>query len=432
MKEIKIALLGFGTVGMGVYELLKKNSELIKERVGIRPVVKKILVRDPKKKRDIKIDQKYFTTNIEEILEDPEISIVCELIGGIEPAKTYILKALQKGKEVVTANKAILAQYGNEIWEEARKRKRFIGFEASVGGGIPIIKTIKESLIGNSISSIIGIINGTTNYILTRMLENNFQFKDALKMAQAKGYAEADPTLDIKGIDSAHKISILASLAFGFYIPVSEVYTEGIEDIDLMDLKFAKDFGYIVKLLAFAKKRKRKIEIRVHPTLIPETHVLTSVRLNYNALYITGDFVGDILLYGLGAGKEPTASAVVSDIIDAIEYSYFEKKPFIKYPLTKNNDFFNIRSIEEVEFKYYFRFSAIDKPGVLSKISGILGKHNISIASVVQIGRQKKKGSVPVVMLTHETKEKNVNKALQEIDKLDVVTASTKKFRILE
>jgi len=432
MKEIKIALLGFGTVGMGVYELLKKNSELIKERVGIRSVVKKILVRDPKKKRDIKIDQKYFTTNIEEILEDPEISIVCELIGGIEPAKTYILKALQKGKEVVTANKAILAQYGNEIWEEARKRKRFIGFEASVGGGIPVIKTIKESLIGNSINSIIGIINGTTNYILTRMLENNFQFKDALKMAQAKGYAEADPTLDIKGIDSAHKISILASLAFGFYIPVSKVYTEGIEDIDLMDLKFAKDFGYIVKLLAFAKKRKRKIEIRVHPTLIPETHVLTSVRLNYNALYITGDFVGDILLYGLGAGKEPTASAVVSDIIDAIEYSYFEKKPFIKYPLTKNNDFFNIRSIEEVEFKYYFRFSAIDKPGVLSKISGILGKHNISIASVVQIGRQKKKGSVPVVMLTHETKEKNVNKALQEIDKLDVVTASTKKFRILE
>ncbi|MCD6489881.1 MAG: homoserine dehydrogenase [Thermodesulfobacterium sp.] len=432
MKEIKIALLGFGTVGMGVYELLKKNSELIKERVGIKPVIKKVLVRDLKKKRGIKIDQKYFTTNIEEILEDPEISIVCELMGGIDPAKTYILKALQKGKEVVTANKAILAQYGNKIWEEARKRKRFIGFEASVGGGIPVIKTIKESLIGNSINSIIGIINGTTNYILTRMLENNFQFKDALKMAQAKGYAEADPTLDIKGIDSAHKISILASLAFGFYIPASEVYTEGIEDIDLMDLKFAKDFGYIVKLLAFAKKRRGKIEIRVHPTLIPETHVLTSVRLNYNALYITGDFVGDILLYGLGAGKEPTASAVVSDIIDAIEFSYFGKKPFIKYPLTKNNDFFNIRSIEEVEFKYYFRFSAIDKPGVLSKISGILGKHNISIASVVQIGRQKKKGSVPVVMLTHETKEKNVNKALQEIDKLDVVTASTKKFRILE
>jgi len=430
MKEVNIALLGFGTVGTGVYELLTKNSDLIKERIGIKPIIKKILVKDLKKKREIEVDKNLLTTNVEEILKDPEISIVCELMGGIEPAKEYVLKALKEGKEVVTANKAILAQHGDEIWEEARKRKRFLGFEASVGGGIPIIKTLKEALIGNNIKSIIGIINGTTNYILTKMLENNLSFKDALKAAQAKGYAEADPTLDIKGIDSAHKISILASLAFGFYIPVSKVYIEGIDQIDLMDLKFAKDFGYVVKLLAFALKRKGKIEVRVHPTLIPENHVLTSVRLNYNALYITGDFVGDILLYGLGAGKEPTASAVVSDIIDAIEYSYFGKKPFIKYPLTKNN-FFNIRPIEEVEFKYYFRFSAIDKPGVLSKISGILGKNNISIASVVQIGRQKKKGSVPVVMLTHETKEKNVIKALQEIDKLDVVTAPTKKFRIL-
>ncbi len=432
MKEVKIALLGFGTVGMGVYELLEKNSSLIEERVGIKPVIKKILVRDLKKKRDVKVDKSLFTTDIEEIIEDPKISIVCELIGGIEPAKSYVLKALQKGKEVITANKAILAQHGDEIWEEARKRKRFLGFEASVGGGIPVIKTLKEALIGNHIKSIVGIINGTTNYILTRMLENNLNFKDALKAAQAKGYAEADPTLDIKGIDSAHKISILASLAFGFYVPVSQVYTEGIDEIDLMDLKFARDFGYVVKLLAFARKRKGKIEIRVHPALIPENHVLTSVRFNYNALYVTGDFVGDVLLYGLGAGKEPTASAVVSDIIDAIEYSYFGKKPFIKYPLTKNDNFFNIRPIEEVEFKYYFRFSAIDKPGVLSKISGILGKNNISIASVVQIGRQKRKGSVPVVMLTHETKEKNVVKALEEIDKLDVVTGPTKKFRILE
>jgi homoserine dehydrogenase len=432
MKEIKIALLGFGTVGMGVYELLQKNAELIKERVGIKPVVKRILVRDLKKKREVEVERGLLTNDVDDVLNDPEISIVCEVMGGIEPAKSYVLKALQKGKEVVTANKAILAQHGNEIWEEARRRKRFLGFEASVGGGIPVIKTLKEALIGNNIKSIIGIINGTTNYVLTRMLENNLNFKDALKSAQAKGYAEADPTLDIKGIDSAHKISILASLAFGFYIPVSEVYTEGIDEIDLMDLKFAKDFGYIVKLLAFARRKKGKIEVRVHPALIPENHVLTSVRLNYNALYITGDFVGDILLYGLGAGREPTASAVVSDIIDAIEYSYFGKKPFIKYPLTKNNNFFNIRPIEDVEFKYYFRFSAIDKPGVLSKISGILGKYNISIASVVQIGRQKKRGSVPVVMLTHETKEKNVLKALQEIDKLDVVTAPTKKFRILE
>lgn len=432
MKEIKIGLLGFGTVGTGVYELLEKNINLIEERVGVKPIIKKILVKNLDKKRDIKITPHLLTTNVNEILEDPEISIVCELIGGIEPAKDYILKAFEKGKEVVTANKAVLSLYGKEIWEKCTERKRFLGFEASVGGGIPVIKTLKEALIGNEIKSIIGIVNGTTNYILTRMLENNLSFKEALKEAQAKGYAEADSSLDIKGIDSAHKISILASLAFGIYIPASEVYTEGIEEIDLMDLRFSKDFGYIVKLLAFAQKRKNKIEIRVHPTLIPENHVLSSIRLNYNAFYITGDFIGDVLIYGLGAGKEPTASAVVSDIIDAIEYFYFGKRPFIRYPLTKNDSSLKLRPIEEVEFKYYFRFSAIDKPGVLSKISGVLGKYNISIASVIQIGRQKRKGSVPVVMLTHETKEKNVNKALQEIDKLDVVTSSTKKLRILE
>ncbi len=432
MKEIKIGLLGFGTVGTGVYELLEKNINLIEERVGVKPIIKKILVKNLDKKRDIKINPHLLTTNVNEILEDPEISIVCELIGGIEPAKDYILKAFEKGKEVVTANKAVLSLYGKEIWEKCTERKRFLGFEASVGGGIPVIKTLKEALIGNEIKSIIGIVNGTTNYILTRMLENNLSFKEALKEAQAKGYAEADSSLDIKGIDSAHKISILASLAFGIYIPASEVYTEGIEEIDLMDLRFSKDFGYIVKLLAFAQKRKNKIEIRVHPTLIPENHVLSSIRLNYNAFYITGDFIGDVLIYGLGAGKEPTASAVVSDIIDAIEYFYFGKRPFIRYPLTKNDSSLKLRPIEEVEFKYYFRFSAIDKPGVLSKISGVLGKYNISIASVIQIGRQKRKGSVPVVMLTHETKEKNVNKALQEIDKLDVVTSSTKKLRILE
>ena len=432
MEEVKIGLLGFGTVGSGVYELLKKNGELIKERVGIKPVVKKILVRDLKKKRNIEVNPELFTTDIAEILNDPEIKIVCELIGGTSPAKEFIIEALKKGKEVVTANKAVLAQFGDEIWEIASKNKRFLGFEASVGGGIPTIKTLKEALIGNEIESIIGIINGTTNYILTKMLEENMDFKEALEEAKEKGYAEADATLDINGMDSAHKISILASLAFGVFIPVSKVYVEGIENIDLMDLKFAKDFGYIVKLLAFARKKGEEIEVRVHPTLIPENHVLSSVRLNYNALYITGDFVGDVLLYGLGAGKEPTASAVVSDIVDAIEYSCLGKAPFIKYPLTKKNTSFKIKPMEEVEFNYYFRFFAIDKPGVLSKISGILGKYNISIASVVQVGRQKKKGSVPIVMLTHETREKNVIKALQEIDKLDVVTSPTKRLRILQ
>lgn len=430
MKEVNIALLGFGTVGKGVYELLEKNASLIYQKTGFYPKIKKILVKDLTKKRNKNIPLEKFTSKIEEILEDDSIPIVCELIGGINPAKEYVLSCLKKGKKVITANKAILAEHGDEIWKEVFQQKGFLGFEASVGGGIPIIKTLKEALIGNEIKSIIGIVNGTTNYILTRMLENQLSFKEALKEAQAKGYAEADPSLDIKGWDSAHKIAILGSLAFGIYIPFSKVYVEGIDDIDLLDLKFAKDFGYVVKLLAFAKKDKEKIEIRVHPTLIPENHVLASVRLNYNAFYITGDFVGDILLYGLGAGKEPTASAVISDIVSAIEYLNFGKEPFIKYPSVEKNLEKIIKSIEEVEFKYYIRFSAIDKPGVLSKISGILGKYDISIASVVQIGRQKKKGSVPIVMLTHESKEKNLRKALKEIDQLEVVTALTKKIRI--
>ncbi|MCS7278741.1 MAG: homoserine dehydrogenase [Thermodesulfobacteriaceae bacterium] len=430
MKEVNIALLGFGTVGKGVYELLEKNAPLIYQKTGLYPRIKKILVRDLNKIREKNVPSNLFTLNIEEILEDDSLPVVCELIGGINPAKEYVLRSLQKGKHVITANKAILAEFGDEIWKEASQQKSYLGFEASVGGGIPIIKTLKEALIGNKIKSIVGIVNGTTNYILTRMLENNLSFKEALKEAQAKGYAEADPSLDIKGWDSAHKISILASLAFGTYISFSKVYVEGIEEIDLLDLKFAKDFGYVIKLLAFAQKDKNRLEIRVHPTLIPENHVLASVRLNYNAFYITGDFVGDILLYGLGAGKEPTASAVVSDIVSAMEYTNLKREPFIKYPsMDKSLEKF-LKPIEEVEFKYYIRFSAMDKPGVLSKISGILGKYEISIASVVQIGRQKKKGSVPIVMLTHESKEKNLRKALKEIDQLEVVTAITKKIRI--
>ena len=429
MEEIKIGLLGFGTVGKGVYELINKNQELIKKRTGIKLSIKKALVKNPKKHKNFPKD--LLTTDPEEIFKDPEIKIICELIGGEHPAKEYILKAFECEKEVITANKAVLAKWGDEIWGAAEKYGRFLGFEASVGGGIPVIKTLKEALVGNEITSIIGIINGTTNYILTRMLDENLSFETALEEAKEKGYAEADPTLDINGMDSAHKIAILASLAFGFFIPVEKVYVEGIESVSVLDLMFAKDFGYIVKLLAFAVKKENEIEVRVHPTLIPETHVLASIRLNYNALYITGDFVGEVLLYGLGAGKEPTASAVVGDIIDAVEHKLFKKSSFIKYPLTKKDNFYKIKSMDEVESKYYFRFSAIDRPGVLSKISGILGKYEISIASVVQIGRQKPGESVPIVMLTHETKEKNVKFAFKEIEKLDVVTDKPIKLRIL-
>jgi len=430
MEKVKVALLGCGTVGRGVYELLRKNRNLLTERTGFDIEVKKILVRNPKKYEDI--PKNLLTTEINDILNDSEIDVVCELIGGIEPAKTFLLKSLSVGKEVVTANKAVLAEYGDELWKTAKSKARFLGFEASVGGGIPVIKTLKEALVGNEILSIVGIINGTCNYILTKMIEEDVSFLQALEEAKAKGYAEADPTLDVNGMDSAHKIAILASIAFGFFIPVKEVYVEGIDGIELIDLKFAKQFGYVVKLLAFAIKTGEEIEVRVHPTLIPENHVLASIRLNYNALHITGDQVGDVLLYGLGAGREPTASAVVSDIVDAASYRLFKKRGFIKYPLTKSNNVYKIRLMEEVEFKYYFRFFAKDKPGVLSKISGILGDYDISIASVVQVGRKNEHGSVPIVMLTHETKEKNVRAALKEISKLDVVTDEPKTLRILK
>ncbi|MCS7199596.1 MAG: homoserine dehydrogenase [Caldimicrobium sp.] len=430
MRKINMALLGLGTVGQGVFELLQIHRERLREKLGVDLEIKKILVRDLSKSRSVKVSKDILTTDFGEIIRDEEIKIVCELMGGIEPAKTYLLESLKAGKQVVTANKAILAESGEDIYDLAMKKGVYLGFEASVGGGIPIIKILREALIGNRIECILGIINGTTNYILTRMLENNLSFEKALEEAKQKGFAEADPTLDLKGFDSAHKIAILASLAFGAFIPYEWVYVEGIDEIDLMDLKFAKQFGYIVKLIAEAKQSRRGIEIRVYPALLPENHILTSVRLNYNAIYIKGDFVGDILLYGLGAGKEPTASAVMSDIVTAVEYLQFNKFPLIRYP-SRVKDALKLVPIEESIFKYYFRFTAVDRPGVLSKISGILGNYGISISSVVQIGRQIRKGAVPVVMLTHETKEERVIGALKEIDCLDVVKARTKRLRIL-
>ncbi len=431
MREVKIALLGFGTVGQGVYELLQKNRRPLREKSGLEFVIKRILVRDTAKKREVQAPSELFTTDFQEILKDRDISIVCELMGGHEPARSYILSALSQGKQVVTANKAVLAESGAEIFELAEKKGAFLGFEASVGGGIPVIKTLREALIGNQIERVTGIINGTTNYILTRMLEQNITFEKALEEAQHRGYAEADPSLDLRGIDSAHKLSILASLAFGFYIPYKRVYVEGLEEVDLMDLQFARDFGYIVKLIAEARKIGKEVEIRVHPALLPENHILTSVRFNYNAIFIRGDFVGDILLYGLGAGKEPTASAVVGDIVAAAEYLLSQKRPLVAYPGLSPGEI-SIRPIEESIFRYYFRFSALDRPGVLSKIAGVLGKFGISIASVVQIGRHKKKGAVPIVMLTHETKEEKVRSALKEIDTLDIVKGKTRRLRILD
>jgi homoserine dehydrogenase len=368
---------------------------------------------------------------VRSLLDDPELDIFVELIGGLEPARTYVLEAIQKGKHVITANKALLANHGREIFDAAEKHRVELGFEASVGGGIPVVKAIKEGLVANRLHTVMGIMNGTSNYILTRMTEEEMTFQDLLVDAQRLGYAETDPTFDIEGIDTAHKLVILAMLVFGTPVELSDIYIEGITKLSPLDISFAKEFGYTIKLLAIARNGKDGLELRVHPTMIPSEHLLAQVGGVYNAFYLIGNSVEKVLLYGLGAGQMPTGSAVVSDIVDiarnlvggavgrvaSLGIPYNILKPLEKSP------------IDSLKSCYYFRFSVVDKPKVLARISGILGDLGISIASVVQKGRGRK-SSVSVVMLTHEAYEYEVRQALKQIDALDVISGETMVIRI--
>ncbi|MGB7066269.1 MAG: homoserine dehydrogenase, partial [Syntrophobacteria bacterium] len=359
------------------------------------------------------------------------IRIVVELIGGMEPAKTFLLEAMKRGKHVVTANKALLAVHGNELFAAAREHQVNIAFEAAVGGGIPLIRTLREGLVANRIGHIYGILNGTANYILTRMAREGTTFADALKEAQAQGIAEADPSLDVEGVDAAHKIAVLSSLAYCCEVDFNQVHTEGISQIDPSDIQFAKDFGYQIKLLAISRSDGDRIEVRVHPTMIPQEHMLAKVEGAYNAIHISGDAVGDVMLYGLGAGMMPTGSAVASDLVDLGRDLLVGSGVRIP-PLACKGEAMvprQIKPMDELVINYYFKFSAVDQPGVLSKISGILGNHDISIASVIQKGRQVK-GSVPLVMMTHEARERDVRLALAEIGDLKVVTAPTRLIRV--
>ncbi len=433
MEAIKIGLIGCGVVGSGTAKIILQNQELIQKRLGTRLEIKKIAVRNLNKRRDLDLPSHIFTTKVDDLLTDPEIKIIVELIGGIEPAKSFILKAMAQGKHIVTANKALLAEHGPEIYQAAQKYQVDIAFEASVGGGVPIIKTLKESLAGNRILSLVGIVNGTCNYILTRMQEEGLAFEEVLRQAQEAGFAEADPTLDINGLDAAHKLTILASLAYGTEVHLGDIFVEGISDTDPLDMAFAQELGFVTKLLAICRLEKNALEVRVHPALIAKEHVLASVRLAYNAFYIRGDAVGDILLYGLGAGQMPTGSAVVADILDLahnIRCYISGRLPALSYAIDPLERVV-LKPMSQVICRYYFRFSVLDKPGVLSKIAGILGLHEISIASVIQKGREQG-GSVPIVMLTHEAQESAVQKALAQINQLDVVTAPTKILRIEE
>ena len=431
MKKITLGLIGFGTIGSGVVKLLRENGGLIERRLGARLFLKKIADLDITTPRVVPVPPELMTTDAAQIIDDPDTDIVIELMGGYEPARSFILAALANGKHVVTANKALLATYGNEVFMVADRHDVDIRFEASVGGTIPIVKTLKESLVGNQIDSFMAIMNGTSNYILSKMTDEEKPFDVVLKEAQALGFAEADPTFDIEGIDTAHKLAIALSLAYGKRVDIDEIYREGISGISMQDLEFAKEFGYRIKLLALAFSRGDLVEARIHPTMIPVDAMLANVNSNFNAFYIIGSSSGPVFLYGQGAGMMPTASAVISDIIDIARGMLHGVSRLVPYRSLGEDIIDDIRLIPfpEIRTNYYFRFMAADKAGVLSKISGILGEMNISIASVIQKGR-KKDGAVPVVMTTHKARERDVREALARIDRLDVVHEPTVLIRI--
>jgi homoserine dehydrogenase len=431
MKQINVGLLGCGTVGTGVAKLLIDSSQVICARLGATLNLKWVADIDIETDRGIQFNEGVLTTDANSVVNDPDIDIIIEMIGGEEIAKELILKAIENGKQVITANKALLASQGNALFKAAAEKGVDLAFEAAVGGCMPIIKAMRESLVANRIQSMIGILNGTCNYILTKITEERSAFGDALTEAQTRGYAEADPTLDVEGIDTAHKIAILTALAYGMEINLPEVYIEGITKITPLDVEFAEHFGYRIKLLAISKNHGDKIEARVHPTMIPFDNLLSNVSGTVNSVMVSGDAVGDIMLYGRGAGMMPTASAVISDVVDIARNLMAETTRRIPALSFQRNHIQNIKimSMDEIVTHYYFRFAALDRPGVLSKISGVLGKHDISIQSVQQKGR-KTDGSVPVVMVSHLAKEVDVQKALAEINNLDVVSDKPVLIRI--
>jgi homoserine dehydrogenase len=431
MRQINIGLLGCGTVGTGVAKLILEQRDLIASRLGAVLNLKRVADLDLARDRGIRLPDGVLVADARQVVDEPGIDIIVEMIGGEGIAKELILRAIANGRHVVTANKALIAAHGNEIFRSAVEKKVDLYFEASVGGCMPIIKTLRESLVGNHINAMTGILNGTCNYILSKITDEGSTFADSLAVAQKQGYAEADPTLDVEGFDTAHKIAILSALAFGMPINLKDVYIEGISHITPMDIEFAGQFGYRIKLLAISKLHGNAVEARVHPTMIPFSNLLSNVNGTLNAVTVSGDATGDILLYGRGAGMMPTASAVLSDLVDLarnLMSGSAGRVPALAFQAEMIRPI-PILPIDQISSHYYFRFSALDRPGVLSSISGILGTHGISIQSVHQKGR-KTNGAVPVVMLSHRAREADVKKALTEIGALDVTAAKPVLIRI--
>ena len=434
MKPINIGLLGIGTVGSGTFAVLKRNQAEIARRAGREIVIKIIADRDIEKARRIVGDGTLITSDANEVVTHPDVDIVVELIGGYTTAKELTLKAIENGKHVVTANKAMLASHGTEIFAAAEKQGVMVAFEAAVAGGIPIIKALREGLTANRIEWIAGIINGTGNFILSEMRSKGLSFDTVLNQAQELGYAEADPTFDIEGIDAAHKISIMASIAFGIPIQFDKVYTEGITKLTGEDISYAEELGYRIKLLGITKKTSKGIELRVHPTLIPSRRLIANVEGVMNAVVVKGDAVGPTLYYGPGAGAEPTASAVVADLVDVTRMHTADPKQRVPYLGVQPNLLLDIPILpmEEVETSYYLRLQALDRPGVLADITCILAELEISIDAMIQKEPKKDEEQVDIIVLTHLSIEKNINAAITRIEGLSSVMGKITRIRLEE
>ncbi len=431
-KQTNVGLLGCGTVGGGVAKILLEDQVLLNQKLGWPIRVTKIAVKAFDEERAFEPPRELLTTNPYDVIGNPDIQVVAELMGGIEPARTFILKAIEAGQQVVTANKALLAEHGEEIFAAASKANVEVMFEAAVAGGIPIIRTLKEGLAGNHIKRLFGILNGTTNYILTRMTKEGLDFGEALAEAQKAGYAEADPTFDIEGIDAAHKLVILSALAYGIMPKMSDIHVEGISKLTAQDIVFARELGYVIKLLAIASisDEDGKLEVRLHPAMLPKGHLLADVSGPMNAVHVHGHAVGDILLYGAGAGMMPTASAVIGDIIELARADRLGCS--LRVPALGWRNLFDAqpKPMSEVSSAYYLRFTVADRPGVLATITGIFARHNISIAQVIQRAAEETATGVPLVILTHHAIEQHVQDALKEMETFDALLAKPMLIRL--
>jgi homoserine dehydrogenase len=428
MKKVGVAILGLGVVGGGTYKILTEHREFYRNNHNIDIVVENVLERRREHALELGVEESKIASNMAEICSNPEVDIVIEVMGGVEPAKTFVLSALNAGKSVVTSNKELFCKYNHELESVARKNHCGLFYEASCVGGVPVIRALLDNLQGNKILSMMGIINGTTNYILTKMSRDGVSYQEVLTEAQKLGYAEANPTADVEGFDAAYKLSILSSLSFHTKIPFTKIYREGITNVTVQDINYGKQFGYVLKLLAIGKNNDNGIEVRVHPTFIKSSHPLASVNDSYNAVYITGDSVEDVMLYGRGAGALPTGSAIVGDVIYCATHSNYQYSPF----KNTENAAPSTKFITDFESAYYIRLDAMDKSGVLAKVSSIFSKCGISVAQMYQEEpNDPTSGSVPLIFITHVTKENNVKKAIKAIDAIPEMAKVAAMIRVV-